>query len=83
MKLTKKQRDEIENLVRGTGVKLTGNRIEWRDRYGRMVLPLAGNPVGLVRLVLKTTASKVMDDYDHGRASGMAEAVELLGGERA
>jgi len=82
MKLTKKQRNEIERLVEGTGVKVNGNRIEWRDRYGRMALPIAGNPVGLVKLVLRTATSRVMDDYDHGRSTGLNEAVELLGGTR-
>ena len=82
MKLTKKQRNEIENLVKGTGVKLTGNRIEWRDRYGRMALPIAGNPVGLVKLVLRSNVGVVMDDYDRGLSQGLNEAVELLGGTR-
>jgi len=84
MKLTRKQRIEIENLVQGTGIKITGNRVEWKDRWGRMVLPLTGNPVGLVKLVLKVASPAiVMDDYDHGKASGINEALETLGGARA
>lgn len=84
MKLTKKQRTEIENLVRGTGIKITGNRVEWKDRWGRMVLPLTGNPVGLVKLVLKVAnPGIIVDDYDGGKAAGFAEAAEILGGERA
>lgn len=80
--MTKKQQLEIQKLVKGTGARINGNRIEWRDRYGLMALPLTSNPVGLVKLALRTRGGGIMDDYDSGRATGLIEAVELLGGER-